>query len=197
MGLFTRQSPQPLDDDEFANIDLPTGQDLDDSFLDTPQVLSPARKAAPNYTIEDAIALMQSLPKGDAELIVTVVQQTLESLDVVVGDIITDAETKEKRLNNRHEQLKGDIQSLQAKIEDRNQQIETLLHQLKDITNVKQQLQTSQKSNPPKPAAQKATTQAATASKAAMTKTPLTSPASTSAPTDKTSAAPPKISISQ
>lgn len=156
MGLFSRHSEDNNRDDEFANVELPTQKDLNESFLSQEDFAPPSAPRVstrkPEYDIEKAIKLMSTLPEGDAHLVVTVVQQTLESLGVDVCDIIIDAEKKEKRLNDRHLQLKNSIQDLESQIADKNRQIKALLQDLQETTHVKQQLQLTQGSTDKKEA---------------------------------------------
>lgn len=149
MGIFSRQNDSDNNDEDFSSVDLPSQKDLNPSFLEDSDFSgasthrTPTRK--PDYDIEKAIQLMNSLPQGEAQLVVTVVQQTLESTGVDVGDIIRDADHKEKRLNDRHKELRENIQSLEAQIADKNQKIKVLLEDLKVTSHVKQQLLLTQK----------------------------------------------------
>lgn len=148
MGIFSRQSDDERSDEEFSHVDLPNQKDLNTNFLEDSDFSAPQARVTPkkpNYDIEKAIQLMNSLPQGDAQLVVTVVQQTLESTGVDVKDIISDADHKEKRLNDRHKQLRDNIQSLEAQIADKNQKIKVLLEDLKVTSHVKQQLLLTQK----------------------------------------------------
>ncbi|MGH1371980.1 MAG: hypothetical protein ACRBBW_08100 [Cellvibrionaceae bacterium] len=144
MGIFSRQSDDDNTDDDFSQVELPSKKDLNTSFLDDANFDSPpvprAAPRKPNYDIEKAIQLMNSLPPGEAQLIVTVVQQTLESTGVDVSEIIRDADKKEKQLNQQHKELREDIRQLEAQIADKNQKIKSLLEDLKVTSHVKQQL---------------------------------------------------------
>ena len=154
MGFFSKLSGDEADE-RFDPLDLPNSQDLDNDYVqhsadlneldqpNTTQLLQTRGPLAPehnDYSIEKAIALMRQLPKGDANLIVTVVKHTLESMRVQLPDIIKDADNKEASLNNQHQTLRTEIQALQAQIEDRNQRITGLLQELKETSEVKQQL---------------------------------------------------------
>ncbi|MAZ90293.1 MAG: hypothetical protein CL693_21895 [Cellvibrionaceae bacterium] len=153
MGLFSRHD-ESMPEDDFSNVQLPTQEDLNESFLDNGDLTTPARVSArkPHYDIEKAVQLMSGLPDGDPKLVVTIVQKTLESLGVDVSDIIINAEEKETRLNEQHKQLRSSIQQLETQIADKNQQIKSLLEDLKQTSTVKQQLQLAQQQTA-KPAA--------------------------------------------
>lgn len=153
MGLFSRHD-ESADEEEFSNVQLPTQDDLREDFLDDDTLTTSARVSPrkPHYDIEKAVQLMSALPDGDPQLVVTIVQQTLESMGVDVSDIILNAEEKEGRLNEKHKQLRSSIQQLETQIADKNQQIKSLLEDLKQTSRVKQQLQLTQK-QPVKPAA--------------------------------------------
>jgi len=146
MGLFSRQDESATEED-FSNVQLPTQDDLNEDFLGTGDLTTPARVSPrkPHYDIEKAVQLMSGLPDGDPQLVVTIVQQTLESMGVDVSDIILNAEEKEGRLNEQHKQLRSSIQQLETQIADKNQQIKSLLEDLKKTSTVKQQLQLTQK----------------------------------------------------
>ncbi|NIB43299.1 hypothetical protein HBA55_27070 [Pseudomaricurvus alkylphenolicus] len=140
-------------EDDLSHLQLPEGTELDENFLtddglrnDALQQRSPytpTHPLSPRFGIERATELMGKLPQGDIELIVQVVEKTLASMDVEVADIVIDAESKEQRLNEKHELLKEEIQGFERQIEDRNQQIESLLQELRETTDVKQKLQLS------------------------------------------------------
>ncbi len=145
MGLFSRHEEDTTEDD-FSNVQLPTQDDLNESFLGDGELTAPARVSTrkPHYDIEKAVELMSGLPEGDPKLVVTIVQQTLESMGVDVSDIILNAEEKESRLNEKHKQLRSSIQQLEAQIADKSLQIKSLLEDLKQTSTVKQQLQLTQ-----------------------------------------------------
>jgi len=153
MGIFSRQNDNDNNDEELSHVDLPTQNDLSDDFLDNSEFTAPSAPQKslrkPDYDIEKAIRLMSALPEGETQLIVTIVRQTLESMGVDVGDIIQDAECKEKRLNDRHQKLRHSIRDFEAKIADKNQQIKALLEDLKETSKVKQQLQLTQNEDKP------------------------------------------------
>jgi len=95
-------------------------------------------KSNPNaYGIEDAIKLMRQLPNVDSEILITVVNKTLESANIKVSEIITDAETKENNIGQRNSSLSTRIEQLQKEISQLNSEITTLTDDLKETTKVK------------------------------------------------------------
>jgi len=70
------------------------------------QVTKPNSSA---YGIEDAIKLMRQLPNVDSEILITVVNKTLESANIKVSEIIADAENKEVNIEERNNRLSSRI----------------------------------------------------------------------------------------
>ena len=182
MGLFSRdKAPEKDNDNLFEDRGLPGSDDLNESFLDEraagePTIDIPEKRTAsaptPKYGIEEAIALMRKLPKDDAEVVVTVVNKTLESTHIQVADIIQDAAAKETRLREQHKKLETEIKDFQREIERRNQQIAELLTDLKETSEVSQRLQLAlelEKKN--KPAAKTRTAGTETKAPAGATRT--------------------------
>jgi len=94
-----------------------------------------------NYGIEEAVGLMRKLPDVDTDVVITVVRKTLESANVRVNEIITDAEKKEGNINKRTNTLTSEIEELQKKITLRNKEISILTKDLEETTKVKKLLQ--------------------------------------------------------
>ncbi|VAX01572.1 hypothetical protein MNBD_GAMMA22-2007 [hydrothermal vent metagenome] len=94
-----------------------------------------------NYGIEEAVALMRKLPDVDTDVVITVVRKTLESANVRVNEIISDAEKKEGNINKRTNTLTSEIEELQKKITLRNKEISILTKDLQETTKVKKLLQ--------------------------------------------------------
>jgi TolA-binding protein len=89
------------------------------------------------YGIEDAIALMRKLPNVNSEITITVVKKTLESANIQVEEIISDAERKETQIETRTKQLSTEISELQERIAHLNDEINELTSDLKETTKVK------------------------------------------------------------
>ena len=99
-----------------------------------------ARPLTFSYGIEHAIQLMRELPKGELEVVVTVVKKTLESMSVTVTDIIQDAEFREQEIRQKSDQLGQEIVDLESQISDRKVQICELNEQAKETSMVKNHL---------------------------------------------------------
>jgi chromosome segregation ATPase len=90
-----------------------------------------------SYGIEDAIALMRKLPNVNSEITITVVKKTLESANIQVEQIISDASRKESQIETRTAQLSKEINELQDRIAHLNDEINELTSDLKETTKVK------------------------------------------------------------
>jgi len=78
----------------------------------------------PSFGIQQAIALMRTLPVDqNVELVVTVIKTTLESLRVKVSDIIEDASRKQKDIESRVANLKQQIVDFEKEIATRKEEI--------------------------------------------------------------------------
>lgn len=93
------------------------------------------------YGIEDAIKLMRTLPAESPELIVRVVKNTLESVDVHLGDIIEDAGAKQKHIVERVSALQQQIGDLENEIKTRREEISGLQVDLEETSSVKERLE--------------------------------------------------------
>ncbi|WP_455211084.1 hypothetical protein [Kaarinaea lacus] len=98
---------------------------------------SPRASIKQSYGIEDAIALMRKLPNVNSEITITVVKKTLESANIQVEQIISDAARKESQIENRTEQLSKEISELQDRIARLNDEINELTADLKETSKVK------------------------------------------------------------
>jgi len=113
------------------------------SFETSPAMTRPAAGGmskpirSQGYGIEDAIALMRKLPNVNSEITITVVRKTLESANIQVEEIISDAERKESQIETRTDELSKEIAELQDRIERLNGEITELTADLKETTKVK------------------------------------------------------------
>lgn len=157
MGLFSRNNNDDTSGELLDSAGLPNSLDLNTDYFepDTPTLTkaSPnASRKAISYGIEDAISLMRKLPSDNMEVVVSVVKQTLESTQISVDDIITDANDKEERLLARNSQLEKEIKDLEQEIASRNKQIKDLLLDHKETVTVRERLQLAnalnEKANP-------------------------------------------------
>jgi len=129
----------------------------------TPSTSPKALPPKPAYGIDDAIRLMRTLPVDqNVDLVVRVVKNTLESLNVKVTDILTDASKRQDNLRENIADLETAISHFQREIEERRQEIARLQDELSETTSVRERLQlaeatagddASRSKPPPKPAA--------------------------------------------
>lgn len=98
-----------------------------------------------DYGIEEAIALMRTLPMDNVELVVRVVKHTLESTHIDIPLIIEDATGKQERIANRIQVLKEEISDLEKEIAKRSDEIQTLEKDNEETTLVKERLELAEK----------------------------------------------------
>ncbi len=95
----------------------------------------------PSYGIEDAIRLMRSLPTDqNVDLIVRVVKRTLESMNVRLTDILSDATQKQKALEARINGLQLEVAELEKQVAARRGEIARLENALAETTSVRERL---------------------------------------------------------
>ncbi len=152
MGIFDRspkkQANAPAEDADFADSPVEQVQLNGPPPAAAKAAPQPADEARPAYGIDDAIKLMRSLPQlgeGNVELIVQVIKTTLESLRVRVGDIVEDANKRQKDLEGRIANLKQQISELEREIVTRTEEIGKLEAQHKETTTVKGRLELAEK----------------------------------------------------
>jgi hypothetical protein len=106
----------------------------------------------PSFGINSTIQLMRSLPLDqNAELVVTVIKTTLESMRVKVTDIIADAAHKLGDLERRVETLSKEIADYEREIAQRKEQIAALESDHRETADVKGRLELAeQATNGPK-----------------------------------------------
>jgi chromosome segregation ATPase len=138
MGIFKKSK----DDSDFEfETDTPRERETaapSAAVQASPAVTSSSRASIKqSYGIEDAIALMRKLPNVNSEITITVVKKTLESANIKVEEIISDAERKETQIETRTDQLSKEINELQDRISHLNGEINELTADLKETTKVK------------------------------------------------------------
>ncbi|HLU66705.1 MAG TPA: hypothetical protein VKZ63_10540 [Kofleriaceae bacterium] len=114
-----------------------------------PSAAAPARARRSSstvaYGIDDAIALMRTLPGENVELVVQVVKHTLESARIDIGAIIEDATGKQQRIESRVAVLRDAIAELEREIQARRAEIAELEADHRETTRVKDRLVLAQK----------------------------------------------------
>ena len=138
MGIFKKSK----DDSDFElEMDVPGAEETSppSAAINQPPAAPSSARASikQSYGIEDAIALMRKLPNVNSEITITVVKKTLESANIRVEEIISDAQRKESQIENRTDQLSKEISELQDRIAHLNEEINELTTDLKETTKVK------------------------------------------------------------
>ena len=104
-----------------------------------------ARTSPGTYGIDDAIALMRTLPSENIELVVQVVKQTLESARIDIPVIIDDAAAKLQRIDGRIAVLRDAIAELEREIDTRRAEIDQLEAENRETARVKERLMLAEK----------------------------------------------------
>lgn len=144
MGIFRKTADT---NDELALTDtLPEYVDklLDEADLESIQESDAI--SLPNnshYGIDEAVKLMNKLPQDNRQLIVTVVRETLSSVNIDVATVVTDAEQKAEALHQKIIVLSSDIASLKEQIAQKENLIRDTKRQLQETLSVKELLESS------------------------------------------------------
>ncbi|MCH9683487.1 MAG: hypothetical protein K0V04_18765 [Deltaproteobacteria bacterium] len=132
MGLFDRKREEPTPTPEVGPAPAPAGpvvqaQPKVDVSAKTPAA-APEPAAAPkaSFGIEKAMELMRKLPADNVPLVVQVVLTTLESANVNVASIVSEARDKRTRIGARIDGMQAEISDFEEEIAARREQI-TLL----------------------------------------------------------------------
>jgi len=143
MSLFkksdkaTRKTPQDtLPEFVDSLLDL---ADLDS--IEETDPLEALRKT--HYGIDQAIELMNRLPKDKTELVVSVVKETLSSANVDVDAVIADAQHKVESMQQKIEQLGSEIAELKERIARKETETAETQAALNETLSVKKLLQQS------------------------------------------------------
>ena len=78
------------------------------------------------------------------------VKKTLESINISVQDIVSEADDKIIRLEGQRQKLEHEIQQLEAKIADRNKSIACLIEDVRETAGVRKRLALSMELPAPK-----------------------------------------------
>jgi hypothetical protein len=101
-----------------------------------------AQRSAAQYGIDHAIRLMRTLPMDErADLVVSVIKITLESLNVRVSDIVADGTVRLESLRGRITEFQLAVSKYEREIEMRRQEIARLEAELDETTRVQDHLQ--------------------------------------------------------
>jgi hypothetical protein len=104
-----------------------------------------SRPSPASYGIDDAVALMRTLPSENIELVVQVVKHTLESARIDISTIIQDATAKQERTESRIAVLRDAIAELEREIDTRRAEIAQLETENRETTRVRERLVLAEK----------------------------------------------------
>ena len=127
MGLFSKNS---------GGNDIEFDGNMNDDKVNT-YMKNSADNSNSSYGIQDAIKLMRKLPNVNTDIVISVVIKTLESADIKVEKIISDAQQRESKIEDRSVKLITEIDDLEAQIAKLNSEITQLNSDLEETSKVK------------------------------------------------------------
>ena len=102
---------------------------------------------ASDYGIQKAIELMRNLPADNIPLVVQVVRTTLESTNIEVPSIISDAKAKRARIATRIDGLRKEIAEFEEEIAARRKEIAALEADGAETKTVQERLELAMKAD--------------------------------------------------
>ena len=141
MGFFSKERPTSDQTSSVAknaaagNINFGEDEIYRDKLSSQP--IFTAQKLKTNYSIDDAIKLLRKLSHIDGDVKIIVAKTTLESMNVVISDLIKEAQTKEENITDQIILLKKEIDALQSEIKKRTEIIATLEADFAETKSVK------------------------------------------------------------
>lgn len=139
MGIFSKertdadQTAAAPDVREPGNISF--GSDEEYREKNESRVALNSQRLKSNYGVNDTIKLLRKLSHIEDEVKIVVAKTTLESMNVIIRDIIADASAKEEKVSAHITSLKDEISDLEAEIKSRRDQISGLD---KDLSETKE-----------------------------------------------------------
>ena len=140
MGLFSKSS---------GGNDIEFDGKMDEDNGVTTLMKDSSDNSNETYGIQDAIKLMRKLPNVNTDIVISVVIKTLESADIKVEEIISDAQQRESRIEDRSVKLITEIDELESQISKLNSEITQLNSDLEETSKVKSLLLQSIEANVP------------------------------------------------
>jgi 2-oxoglutarate dehydrogenase E2 component (dihydrolipoamide succinyltransferase) len=113
-----------------------------------PRQATAASTVKGGFGIQRAMELMRNLPADNVELVVEVVRKTLESANIDVANIITDANDKQETIEKRVAKLRAEIAEFREEIAGREQEIRGLEADFAETKSVKERLLLAMKPKP-------------------------------------------------
>ncbi len=132
MGLFDRKREEPAPEPRATPAPAPTAAATPVQAQPKAKVITaapaPQPAAPPNssFGIEKAMELMRKLPADNVPLVVQVVLTTLESANVDVASIVSEARGKRTRIAARIDGMESEIADFEEEISARREQISLL-----------------------------------------------------------------------
>jgi hypothetical protein len=151
MGLFDKKLKKSFDQDASELLppvaESPPQPVTEPTPPPAPQqaVPKPVKIDHPDYGINKAIELMRMLPDENIELIVRVVKTTLESTNINVANIVSDATRKQTGIENRIDVVRKEIAGFESEIATRRTEISTLEADHKETSMVKERFELAEK----------------------------------------------------
>lgn len=159
MGLFDRKREEPAPTPMPVQTPAPQPMAQPKVKVSAPEPAPPPKPAAPptpEFGIQKAMELMRKLPADNIPLVVQVVRATLESTNVNVTTIISDAREKRARITVRIEGLKEEIADFEEEISARRQEIAALEADEAETKTVQERLEMAMNGGEGKPGLEKA-----------------------------------------
>lgn len=151
MGLFQKSKSSEKPKDDFHNyVDnllhdstKLSNEEIDEKFSVESMTLSSS------YGIDQVIALMRDLPAdaSSGNIVVSTVTKTLESANIDVSKIVTDACNKETSLASQIAELNEEIDSLKRQITEKKDQINVSTAILEETKKVRELLENTKSGN--------------------------------------------------
>ncbi|MEM9462211.1 MAG: hypothetical protein AAGF11_49105 [Myxococcota bacterium] len=156
MGLFDRKREEPAPPPAPMPAQAPAPQQAAQAKVKVaaPKPAPPPQPPPPpkpEFGIQKAMELMRKLPIDNVQLVVQVVRATLESTNVDVAQIISDAREKRSRIAVRIEGLKEEIADFEEEISARRQEIAALEADEAETKTVQERLEMAMNGGPPGP----------------------------------------------
>jgi len=95
---------------------------------------------ASHYGVEKIIRLVRASPSQDSELVISIIIKTLESTGIDTHMLLADAIAKEDQAQVAIQKLEKEIQFLEAQMNERRQQIDSLSVLQKEFTLIKDKI---------------------------------------------------------
>ncbi|MBL4607858.1 MAG: hypothetical protein JKY01_08530 [Pseudomonadales bacterium] len=137
MGLFSKERAESGHPSTLEDGNISFGSEEVYREKNESRAVLNSQKLKSKYGIDDTIKLLRKLSHIDDDVKIVVAKTTLESMNVVISDIISDANTKEEKVSIQITLLKDEIADLEIEIKKRNDQISGLGKDLSETKEVR------------------------------------------------------------